>query len=86
MGERKLIRLGHSVGLVIPHETAKATGLRVGGSVRLRLRHKIIEIVPIHDSDTTSRSTVEGRNPDGAGGGPEGGGAGSDGDDDPRPS
>ena len=85
MGERKLIRLGHSVGLVIPHETAKATGLRVGGSVRLRLRHKIIEIVPIHDSDTTSRS-ADGDRPVGAGGGcPKGGDAEHGGDDDPRP-
>ena len=86
MGERKLVRLGHSVGLVIPHETAKATGLRVGGKVRLRLRHKIIEIVPIHDSDTTGRSAVGGLSPDGAGGGPEGGDAEDGGDDDPRPS
>lgn len=48
MVTKRLIRLGEgSVALVIPHETAKAAGFRIGDLVQVRLRRSVVEIAPV---------------------------------------
>lgn len=77
--ERSIFRLGHSLAVYLPAAWVRDRGLIAGDKIRVRIGRDLV-LIP------RPRSAVEGRNPDGAGGGcPKGGDAEDGGDDDPRP-
>ena len=49
MALKRLVKLGGgSIGVLIPRETARAAGLRIGDVVEVRLRRRVVEVVPLH--------------------------------------
>ena len=54
MALKRLVKLGGgSIGVLIPRETARAAGFRVGDLVEVRLRRRIVEIAPLHPRPET---------------------------------
>ncbi len=48
MIERKVLRIGNSIGLTLPAEILAQAGIREGDSVRIRVRDGVLELEPTH--------------------------------------